>query len=186
MTTLLTRAFEALGINAAERPASCVDSQATERTHDPSEQLNHVMKARFFKRKVMSKAEYAVFRIVEEEVARAKRGFRVFAQTSLGEIIYSNDPKAFSAVNSKRVDIVVVGPYGDAAVAVEYQGSGHYRGTAVIRDAVKREALRKAGVSFLEINVGDSDEITRLRVREAISSAPDNGTAGPRRAANRA
>ena len=45
-------------------------------------------------------------------------------------------------------------------LAVEYQGGAHYQGTATIRDAVKKEALNKAGVGYVEVFAsGPADEI---------------------------
>ena len=51
---------------------------------------------------------------------------------------------------------------------MEYQGSGHYQGTAAARDAVKKEALRKAGVRYVELSASDSAEQIRSRVREQL------------------
>jgi hypothetical protein len=34
---------------------------------------------------------------------------------------------------------------------VEYQGHGHYQERSFMRDAIKREAVRKAKVAFLEV-----------------------------------
>jgi Protein of unknown function (DUF2726) len=130
---------------------------------DSADQLRHVMAAAFHKKKVMNKEEYRVFRIVEGEVQAQRNGCRVLSQTSLGEIIGSDDKKAFDSVNSKRVDILIMGPYGDPIAAIEYQGAGHHQGTAAARDAIKREALRKAGVHFIEILADHSnDEIAQL------------------------
>jgi len=116
----------------------------------------------------MNSSEYAVFRIVEKEVAAARKGHRVFAQTSLGEVLHSNDSKAFRCINSKRVDILVIDREGYPVFAVEYQGSGHYQGDAPARDAVKKEALRKAGVGYLEVNERDGEEQFRLRIRKHL------------------
>jgi hypothetical protein len=130
---------------------------------DSADQLRHVMTATFQKKKVMNKEEYRVFRVVEAEVQAQRNGCRVLSQTSLGEIIGSNDKKAFDSINSKRVDILIMGPYGDPIAAIEYQGVGHHQGTAAARDAIKREALRKAGVHFIEILDNHSnDEIAQL------------------------
>ena len=38
--------------------------------------------------------------------------------------------------------------------AIEYQGTGHHQGTAAARDAVKKEALRKAGIGYHEVVAG--------------------------------
>ncbi len=132
-------------------------------TGDSASQLRHVMAASFFKKKVMSRDEYKVYKIVETEVRALRNGCRVLSQTSLGEIIGSDSKKAFDSINSKRVDILIMGPYGDPIAAVEYQGAGHHQGTAAARDAIKREALRKAEVHFIEILDDHSpEEIARL------------------------
>jgi hypothetical protein len=111
---------------------------------DVGQQLNAVMAASFEKRRLLNRSEYQAFKIIEADVAAARRGYRVFAQTSLGEVLMSADEDAFRSINSKRVDILIVDKSGWPLAAVEYQGNGHYRGTAAARDAVKKEALRKA------------------------------------------
>jgi len=137
---------------------------------DPSNQLRFVMAADFSKKKVMGFEEYRVFTIVEDEV-RAYRSHRVFAQTSLGEVLQAADNRAHSSINSKRVDVLVVTPKGYPLLAVEYQGGGHYRHDAAARDAVKREALRKAGVGYLEISKSCSEDEIRRLVRQALVRA---------------
>lgn len=138
---------------------------------DSASQLRHVMAASFYRKKVMSKAEYKVFRIVESEIQALRNGCRVLSQTSLGEIIGSDSEKAFHSVNSKRVDILIMGPYGDPIAAIEYQGSGHHQGSAAARDAIKREALRKAGVQFLEILENHTTEDVAQLVRKVFQQS---------------
>lgn len=127
------------------------------------------MAGSFKRQRVLSPLEYRVFQIVEGEAAAQRAGYRVFAQTSLGEIITSNDRDAFSSINSKRVDILVVDPGGWPFLAVEFQGDGHYRGTAAARDAVKKEALRKAGVRYLEFGTTDTADQVKSRLREIFT-----------------
>jgi hypothetical protein len=138
---------------------------------DSADQLRAVMLAEFSARRVMSLAEYRVFKAVEAEVQAIGRGHRVFAQTALGEVIRSADRQAHSAINSKRVDVLVVGPQGLPVAAIEHQGQGHYQGDAAARDAVKKEALRKAGVAYIEIFDHHTPETIRLVVREALIPA---------------
>jgi hypothetical protein len=135
---------------------------------DPAQQLTAVMAARFEKRRVLSRAEYQVFKLVEKNVSSLRKGYRVLAQTSLGEILRSGSTDAFHSINSKRVDILVIDAGGWPVLAVEYQGTGHYLGTAAARDAIKREALRKAGVRYLEIDSTLDDGQVRARVQEAL------------------
>jgi hypothetical protein len=135
---------------------------------DSADQLRLVMGARFGARRVMSKGEYGVFKAVEAEAAAFRDGYRVFAQTSLGEVLWSEDSRAYSAINSKRVDILVIGPTGLPVLAVEHQGPGHYQGDAAARDAVKKEALRRAGVAYLEVSDGELPDGVRAKVREIL------------------
>jgi hypothetical protein len=136
---------------------------------DSSNQLRYVMQAEFAAKKVMSLAEYRVFKATEDEIRANYRGFRVFSQTSLGEILSSSDGRAFSSINSKRVDVLVLAPGGLPVVAIEFQGQGHYQGDAAARDAVKKEALRKAGVKYVEIFDNHSDADIRRLVVEAMA-----------------
>ena len=135
---------------------------------DASDQLREVMSATFTPRKVMSMAEYRVFKIAEEVVAARRSGYRVFAQTSLGEVISGDNPRAHSAINSKRVDVLVISPSGLPALAVEYQGGEHYQGQAAARDAVKREALRRAGVDYVEVAEHHSPEQVRALIAASL------------------
>jgi hypothetical protein len=138
---------------------------------DSTDQLRAVMAATFTPRKVMQSAEYQAFLAVEQEVHASWRGCRVFAQTALGEVIESQDRAAHSAINSKRADFLVIRPNGLPALAIEYQGDGHYRRDAAARDAVKKEALRKAGVEYLEVREFHSAEQIKSMVGEALTRA---------------
>jgi hypothetical protein len=144
---------------------------------DVGQQLHAVMAASFEKRRLLSLPEYQTFKIVEEEISVSRSNYRVFAQTSLGEVLTSPNSNAFHSINSKRVDILIVDCGGWPVAAVEYQGGGHYQGTAAGRDAVKKEALRKAGVRYIEVSESDSADQIRYRVREQLgwgTAAPTN------------
>ena len=86
------------------------------------------------------------------------------AQVSLGEFFGSPDKDAYGCVNSKRVDFALMDPDACVKHAIEYQGSGHHQGTAAARDAVKKEALRKAGIGYHEVVAGHTTagELRRL------------------------
>ncbi len=99
---------------------------------------------------VMSKPEFAIYRTLQKLLGRE---FNVFPQVALGEVLSSND--GHSAINAKRVDLLVVNSFGHAVAAVEFHGSGksgHYQGNAVERDAVKYLALTKAGVKYIAVS----------------------------------
>jgi hypothetical protein len=135
---------------------------------DVGEQLNAVMSAPFERRRVMNRSEYRAFKIIEGELAAIRRGFRLFAQTSLGEILSSPSDSAFHAINAKRVDMLIIDHCGLPTLAIEYQGEHHYQGNAAARDAIKKEALRKAGVKYLEISAEFSEDQIRSRLREQL------------------
>lgn len=142
-----------------------------------TDQLATVMKAEFHAKRLMSREEARLFYAVERGLAKHALGWRVMAQVSLGEVLGSADTAAFQAVNSKRVDMLIIAKDGLPIAAVEYQGSGHYQGTAAARDAVKREALRRAGIEFLEFRSGHAPEeltfeIDRLVRRRTPADEP--------------
>ena len=132
------------------------------------------MGATFRKRRLLSRSEAYVLYAAERA---ADLKWRVMAQVSLGEVLSSPDARAYSAINSKRVDLLIVSRSGDPIAAIEYQGHGHYQGTAAARDAVKREALRKAEVRYIEVTPesGTKDmarEISRIAQAERLKPVP--------------
>lgn len=128
-----------------------------EKTHRSESQLDIVARSNFHKNKLMNKEEYGLFIRLEPLLKTNRPGYRLFTQVSMGEIINSENKNAYYCINSKRVDFVIISPYGDPVVVIEYQGSGHYQGNAVQRDAVKKEACRKAGVVYVELTNKYSD-----------------------------
>ncbi|WP_187488965.1 DUF2726 domain-containing protein [Duffyella gerundensis] len=115
-------------------------------------QLSTVRSNEFYKCPLMNKGEYGVFRKLEKLLSTSHRGYRIFAQVSLGEILGSDDTQAYFAINSKRADFVIIDWAGQPVAVVEYHGSGHYKGNATVRDAVKREACKSAGIAFIELH----------------------------------
>ena len=122
---------------------------------DAAEQLRCVMSARFVKRPLLNKSEARVLAAAERAAREVDKGWRVMAQVCLGEALASPDEAAYRAINSKRVDLLIIAGNGEPLAAIEYQGTGHHQGTAAARDAVKKEALRRAGVEYIEIKPGD-------------------------------
>jgi hypothetical protein len=125
---------------------------------------------------LLNKAEFQVLLLLEAVVHDLRSGHRVMAQTSLGEFLRpkrqplqaAHADLAYRSINSKRADFVVVDQTGLAVLVVEYQGNGHYQGTALARDAVKREAFRSAGVTLIEIPARYEKEAIARQVRRAL------------------
>jgi hypothetical protein len=121
--------------------------------------MQAVARAEFEPRRLLNKSEYGVLLILEAAAREVQKGLRVMAQTSMGELVRTRIgsasqeecDRAYRSINSKRLDFVIIDPYGLPVLAIEYQGSGHYQANAFMRDAVKREVLRKAKIRLLEI-----------------------------------
>ncbi|WP_417622056.1 DUF2726 domain-containing protein [Parasphingorhabdus sp.] len=118
-------------------------------------QLKTVSQASFTSRSLLNKSEANVFTALDKAVIARNPGWQVMAQVSLGEFLASPDRNAFLSVNSKRVDFALMDDRCRVVHALEYQGSGHHVGDcAPARDAVKKEALRKAGIGYHEVVAG--------------------------------
>ena len=123
------------------------------RLGDPKAQMEFISRVDFEPRRLLNKPEYGILQILERLTREIGGGHRVMAQTSLGEIIAPSNTSAsegardlaFRSINSKRLDFLVIDRSGMPALAVEYQGHGHYQNRTFMRDAVKREAVRRPG-----------------------------------------
>jgi hypothetical protein len=135
------------------KPAPSVVPTAPDPLRDAADQLRLVMAADFKPRALLNKGEARVFAELDKLVIARNPGWQVMAQVSVGEFVGSSDPAAYACINSKRVDLLL-----------EYQGTGHHQGTAAARDAVKKEALRKAGIGYHEVVAGHTtpSELRRL------------------------
>ena len=112
------------------------------------------MGADFTVQPLLNKSEARVFKELDSMVISCNPGWQVMAQVSLGEILRSRNADAYGCINLKRVDLLLVDENCRPRHAIEYQGAAHYQGTAAARDAVKKEALRRAGISYHEVVSG--------------------------------
>jgi hypothetical protein len=56
--------------------------------------------------------------------------------------------------------------------AIEYHGAAHYQGSAAARDAVKKEALRRAGIGYHEVLAGHTTPSELRRLVEKLIDKP--------------
>ncbi len=136
-----------------------------------ADQLKLVMKADFRNRPLLNKPEGTVFRVLDKIVIARNPQWQVMAQVSVGEFIACDDADAYRCINSKRVDFVLMDEHCRARHALEYQGNGHHQGSAAARDAVKKEALRKAGIGYHEIVAGHTTPAELKRLVEKLVPA---------------
>lgn len=147
--------------------------QGETNTPDAADQLRRVMEAEFKPRPLLNKSEAAVFKALDAAVIARNPGWQVMAQVSLGEFLSSPDKSAFFSVNSKRVDFALMDEHANVRHALEYQGTGHHvpGGAAAARDAVKKEALRKAGIGYHEVVAGHTTPAELKRLVEKLVPA---------------
>ena len=114
--------------------------------------------------RIMGRGEYELFRaalnVTGQQMPRGALPFYVFPQVALGQIIRTEPAtgpeadRAYRAINSKRCDLLLADMRGNPVAVLEYQGSGHeIGGTAAQRDEIKRMALSRAGVRYVEIRL---------------------------------
>ncbi|QDH35873.1 DUF2726 domain-containing protein [Porphyrobacter sp. YT40] len=139
------------------REGNANQNRSKSKADHAADQLKAVAAAPFTARPLLNRSEAKVFETLGEAVSARNPGWKVMAQVSVGEFLASPDTEAFRAVNSKRIDFALMDENCCVRHAIEYQGSGHYAGTsAAARDAIKKEALRKAGIGYHEVVAGQT------------------------------
>jgi len=143
---------------------------AVPKVPDAADQLRTVMKAEFKPQRLLNRSEARLFKAVDRQVLEARPGWQVMAQVSLGEILRCEDKAAYACINSKRVDLLIVDDECRPLHAIEYQGGAHYKGAhaTAARDAVKKEALRRAGITYVEVVAGDTPAELRRVVERLV------------------
>ena len=144
------------------------------RTAAAAAQVDVVRASRFERQPLLNREEARLLPVLERAAEEVGRGHRVMAQISLGEVIRpvkGSRPEAMSAINSKRIDMGIFDRRGFLVCAVEYQGTGHWRNNASLRDTVKREALESAGVELLEVYPDFDEEDVERSVLDLLDEA---------------
>jgi hypothetical protein len=133
--------------------------------------------------RVMGRGEFELFRTVlgvtRQPLPTGSYPFYVFPQVSLGQIIHTAAPsdwqadQAHRAINSKRCDLLIADRHGNPVAVLEYQGAGHnIGGTADRRDRIKRIALERAGVRYVEIRDGATPAAIQQIIRDLLTRVP--------------
>jgi hypothetical protein len=155
----------------APKPGMASPKQA-----DAADQLRIVMDATFTIQPLLNRSEARVFKELDRLVIGCNPEWQVMAQVSMGEILRSTDAKAYGCINSKRVDLLLVDQDCQPRHAIEYQGGAHHQGTAAARDAIKKEALRRAGIGYHEVVAGHT---TPSDLRRLVERLVDKACGGP-------
>lgn len=139
---------------------------------DATDQLRIVMRSDFTIQPLLNKSEARVFRELDSMVIGCNSSWQVMAQVFLGEIIRSTDADAYRCINSKRVDLLLIDSNCQPRHVIEYQGGAHHQGAAAARDAVKKEALRRAGIAYHEVVAGQTTPSELRRLIEKLVEKP--------------
>ncbi|MDD2878783.1 MAG: DUF2726 domain-containing protein [Acidiphilium sp.] len=150
------------------------------RTRQSDDWLSRVSCADFTRKPILNAGERAVLEVVDEVLKNARPAFRACPQVSLGEVLQSPDQEAYRAINSKRADVLIVNEAGLGILAIEYQGAGHYQRNAPARDAIKKEALRRAGIPTIEIGHGDKRPDVQTKILLGLNPILDLPTGNRR------
>lgn len=130
------------------------------------ENLRIILASSYQKQKVCNRLERMAYLAALGIVLERQRKERVLAQVCLGEFLRNPDKRAHSAINSKRVDVLICDDDFMPLVAIEIDGSGHrLSGLADITDEGKEHALRSAGITLIRISAKEDDAET---VRNAV------------------
>lgn len=141
-------------------------------------------KAQYQRKQVLHAKELELMTKLEQMVAKGgawklARAVRVLPQVSLGEALSAQHNKgtskkfnalAQSAINSKRIDLLLTCYYCHPRVAVELQGWRHTSDPKqMLRDATKRNALASAGIALVEIGADEAEADYMPRIRKALA-----------------
>ena len=161
------------GASITVGPWSTFRYQVPPKQPDAADQLRIVMGANFTIRPILNKGEARVFKALDRIVIGCNPAWQVMAQVSLGEILSCKDAEAYRCINSKRVDLLLMDGECQPRHAIEYQGRAHHQGTAAARDAVKKEALRRAGIGYHEVVAGHTTPAELRRLVERLVDTPE-------------
>ena len=128
---------------------------------------------------LLNKSEEKLLAEIDACLAAHGVSLRVMAQVSMGAMIKTKARpgapayaglNAYRAVNSKRVDFALVDDAGRVRLVIEFDGPSHERRATKARDAVKTEALKRAGIPLLVIDYRENEAARAERLRTAITA----------------
>lgn len=165
------------GALALAKPGSAGQLPALYRS--PTAALQHVTDSRFSARRLITTNEEQIFDALESIVRELDLDWRVMAQVNLADIVESADPEALAAIGDQRVALLIVSAAQMPLAAVEYQGLGQVRDESTLRAAIRREALRRADVDYIEVRSNDTPDVLREQVRRLAARVTAVGAVQP-------
>lgn len=124
---------------------------------DTSKALKIALSNKYEKQRLYNKTEEEVFKLLVQLIyTHAKGQYKVNGQTSLGELLKTNNKYAFNVINYKRVDFCIIDKNYLPVAVIEVNGTGHYQNNALERDEIKRAAVESAGIRYIAIRENES------------------------------
>ena len=114
----------------------------------------------FRRKRLLNDSEYVAYHALCREIDKShlQGSVFLFPQVALGEVLRHQSRYCYSAINSKRVDFLLVNKGFWPLAAIEVQGTGHSLGTtSEQRDTVKKDALESAGVAYIPLDLSSTD-----------------------------
>jgi hypothetical protein len=133
--------------------------------------LRLVSDAGFASKPLLSGREADALGFVEAATAEAGQGWRVVPQVRLVDILASSDAEANAVIGEQRLDMLIVSASHLPVAALDYQPLGQMRDDSALRDAIKREALRRADIPFIEIRANEPLDAVKAQILR-LAAAP--------------
>lgn len=163
----------AAGGNVLALPSRGRWSLAAPAKVEGNRELRLVNDARFVQRRLLSDNLEQVIIALDRMIGELELDWRVLARVELTEIIDVSDADTRAAISGQCVDLLIVSGTLMPLAAVEYQALGQIREDNVIRAAIKREALRRADIGYIEVRADTSPEaLFRMVQRLAAGASP--------------
>jgi hypothetical protein len=151
---------------AAAGAAAPGTAVAKPQAFDSVARLRIVSDTNFSLRRLLTEREAERLAEVEGILADLGVDWRVMPQVSLSDILAAEDETAWRALGGQRVAMVILAANQMSIAAVDYQPMGQVREEDAVLDAVRREALRRSGIEYIELRANDGSDMLRGTLTE--------------------
>ena len=165
------RVEPAQAVAVATRPAAAGAAApgtavAKPQAFDSVTRLRLVSDTNFSLRRLLTEREAERLAEVEGILADLEVDWRVMPQVSLSDILAAEDESAWRALGGQRVAMVILAANQMSIAAIDFQPMGQVREEDAVLDAVRREALRRSGIEYIEMRANDGSDMLRGTLTE--------------------
>lgn len=127
--------------------------------------LNASMHSKYEPQILLNKTEVTIYWAL---IKLLKNHLYVNPQVSLGEILSCENNLGYRAINSKRADFVLTDKAFKPVAVIEFQGRLHFQGEYKIRDAIKFNALSRAGIKYIQLFESDAEAVKATLIKNGL------------------